>query len=72
QMIERFKERTAWHGQTVDANPSGGNKFRGIYNIVLKSIGAARKRHPDVRLDYAIEYGERMQKPGYYFMDSPG
>ncbi len=72
QMIERFKERTAWHGQTVDANPSGGNKFRGIYNIVLKSIGAARKRHPEVRLDYAIEYGERMQKPGYYFMDSPG
>lgn len=71
-MIERFKERTAWHGQTVDANPSGGNKFRGIYNIVLKSIGAARKRHPDVRLDYAIEYGERMQTPGYYFMDSPG
>jgi altronate dehydratase len=72
QMIARFKERTAWHGQTVDANPSGGNKFRGIYNIVLKSIGAARKRNPDVRLDYAIEYGERMTQPGYYFMDSPG
>ena len=71
-MIERFKERTAWHGQTVDANPSGGNKFRGIYNIVLKSIGAARKRHPDVRLDYTIEYAERMSRPGYYFMDSPG
>ena len=71
-MIERFKERVAWHGQTVDANPSGGNKFRGIYNIVLKSIGAARKRHPDVRLDYAIEYGEPMTAPGYYFMDSPG
>jgi altronate dehydratase len=71
-MIEHFKARTAWHGQTVDANPSGGNKYRGIYNIVLKSIGAARKRHPDVRLDYAIEYAERMLQPGYYFMDSPG
>lgn len=71
-MVERFKERTAWHGQTVDANPSGGNKFRGIYNIVLKSIGAARKRHPDIRLDYAIEYGAPMRQPGYYFMDSPG
>lgn len=71
-MVERFKARVAWHGQTVDANPSGGNKFRGIYNIVLKSIGAARKRHPDVRLDYAIEYGEPMVEPGYYFMDSPG
>lgn len=71
-MIERFQERTAWHGQSVDANPSGGNKLRGIYNIVLKSIGAARKRHPDVRLDYAIDYAVPMEEPGYYFMDSPG
>ena len=71
-MIERFQERTAWHGQSVDANPSGGNKLRGIYNIVVKSIGAARKRHPDVRLDYAIDYAVPMKEPGYYFMDSPG
>jgi len=72
RMIERFQERTAWHGQSVDSNPSGGNKLRGIYNIVLKSIGAARKRHPDVRLDYAIDYAVPMKEPGYYFMDSPG
>ena len=32
----------------------GGNKLRGLYNIVLKSIGAARKRDPAVRLDGAI------------------
>jgi altronate dehydratase len=30
------------------------------------------KRHPDVRLDAVIEYGQPMQQPGYYFMDSPG
>ena len=30
------------------------------------------KRHPDVCLDYVINYSERMEKPGYYFMDSPG
>lgn len=71
-MIERFQKRTAWHGHSVDANPSGGNKFRGIYNIVLKSIGAARKRHPEVCLDYVIDYATRMKNPGYYFMDSPG
>jgi altronate dehydratase len=71
-MIERFKERAAWHGSSAEGNPSGGNKLRGLYNIVLKSIGAAMKRHPDVRLDYAIDYAERMQRPGYYFMDSPG
>jgi len=71
-MIERFKERTRWHGTSAEGNPSGGNKFRGLYNIVLKSIGAANKLHPDVRLDYVIEYGERMLQPGFCFMDSPG
>ena len=71
-MVERFKERVAWHGSTAEGNPSGGNKFRGLYNIVLKSIGAARKRDPDVRLDHAIDYAEPMREPGYYFMDSPG
>ncbi|HXF63785.1 MAG TPA: UxaA family hydrolase [Caldilineaceae bacterium] len=70
--IERFKERVAWHGHSAEGNPSGGNKFRGLYNIVLKSIGAAMKKHPDTRLDYVIDYGERMEQPGYYFMDSPG
>lgn len=71
-MIERFKERVAWHGDSAEGNPSGGNKFRGLYNIVLKSIGAAMKRHPDVPLDFCIDYGESMNEPGYYFMDSPG
>ena len=71
-MVERFKSRAARHGASAEGNPSGGNKFRGLYNITLKSIGAAMKRHPDVRLDYAIEYGAPMRAPGYYFMDSPG
>lgn len=70
--IERFKERVAWHGESAEGNPSGGNKFRGLYNIALKSIGAARKRNPDVRLDYCIDYAQPMVSPGYYFMDSPG
>lgn len=70
--VERFKERIAWHGSTAEGNPSGGNKYRGLYNIVLKSIGAAMKRHPEVRLDGVLEYGQRIVQPGYYFMDSPG
>ena len=72
KMIERFQERVAWHGHSAAGNPSGGNKYRGLYNIVLKSIGAAMKRHPDVRLDHVIPYSGPMQEPGYYFMDSPG
>ncbi|MBT5144915.1 MAG: altronate hydrolase, partial [Gemmatimonadetes bacterium] len=51
QMVERFKARAADHGTSAEGNPSGGNKYRGLYNIVLKSIGAAMKRHPEVRLD---------------------
>ncbi|MEM7408262.1 MAG: UxaA family hydrolase [Pseudomonadota bacterium] len=72
EKIEVFKERAERHGATAEGNPSGGNNFRGLYNIALKSIGAARKRDPDVRLDYVIDYGALMREPGYYFMDSPG
>ncbi len=70
--IERFNERVSWHGQTAEGNPSGGNKFRGLYNIYLKSLGAAAKRHPAVPLHDIIEYGQRMTSGGFYFMDSPG
>jgi len=71
-MIEKFKERAAWHGESAEGNPSGGNKLRGLYNIALKSIGAAMKRHPEARLDFCIDYAEPMTEPGFYFMDSPG
>ncbi len=70
--IQRFTERVEWHGHSAEGNPSGGNKYRGLYNIYLKSLGAATKRHPDVPVDYVIDYAEPMQSPGYYFMDSPG
>ena len=72
EKIATFKERARWHGSSAEGNPSGGNKFRGLYNIALKSIGAARKRDPDVRLDHVIDYGAPMHESGYYFMDSPG
>ena len=70
--VERFKERVSWHGHTAEDNPSGGNNYRGLYNISIKSIGAAMKKHKDVRIDRVIEYAERMDQGGFYFMDSPG
>jgi len=70
--IERFQERASWHGETAEGNPSGGNNFRGLYNITVKSIGAARKKDPELRLDYVIDYAQPMTVPGFYFMDSPG
>lgn len=69
---ERFQEQAAWHGHSAEGNPGGGNLFRGLYNISLKSIGAALKKSPDTRLDYVIDYAEAMPAPGFYFMNSPG
>lgn len=68
----RFQQWAAAHGHTAEGNPSGGNMYRGLYNIAIKSIGAARKKDPATRLDYVIDFAERMSPPGFYFMDSPG
>jgi len=72
EMVQRYKSELGWHGVSAEGNPSDGNKLRGLYNICLKSLGAAVKRNPQTCLDYCIEYGELMMRPGYYFMDSPG
>ncbi len=75
QFLERiaaYKALAEWHGETTEENVSGGNKVRGLYNITLKSIGAARKRHPLVRLESVVDYGERLKTAGLTFMDSPG
>eukprot|EP00439_Symbiodinium_sp_Y106_P044971 s1337_g5.t1 len=72
-MTERYKRYASRHGQDAAGNPSGGNLFRGLYNIVIKSLGASRKKPPDVVLDECIEYSERVaDRSGYFFMDSPG
>ncbi len=70
--IDRFQSMAQWHGHSAEGNPSGGNLFRGLYNISVKSIGAANKKHPDLRLDDVIDYGQRMTESGFYFMDSAG
>lgn len=70
--VESFKERVGWHGHTAEGNPSGGNVYRGLYNIVLKSVGAARKMDRDLRLDHVVGYGGLLPGPGFTFMDSPG
>ncbi len=70
--IERFKARLGWHGVTPESNPSGGNKFRGLYNITLKSLGAVHKKDPRTRIDHVIDYAQPLDAPGFYFMDSPG
>lgn len=70
--VESFKERVGWHGHSAEGNPSGGNVYRGLYNILLKSVGAARKKDRALRLDHVVGYGEPLLGPGFTFMDSPG
>lgn len=73
--IERFKTYLSWHGVTSESNPSGGNKFRGLYNIALKSVGAVHKKDPRTRLETVIEYAQPLRnipEPGFTFMNGPG
>ena len=73
--IARFKTYLSWHGVTSESNPSGGNKFRGLYNIALKSVGAVHKKDPRTRLDTVIEYAQPLRDiaaPGFTFMNGPG
>lgn len=72
QKVQDFKLRVALHGHTAEGNPSGGNIYRGLSNIVLKSLGAARKLPREVRLDEVVGYAEPCPVTGYIFMDSPG
>ncbi len=72
KQLDRFKEQLGWHGGKVDKNPSEGNLLGGLYNITLKSLGAAVKRDPAIPLEHIIEYSERMNAPGFYFMDGMG
>lgn len=48
--VERYKDYAARHGQSAEGNPSGGNFYRGLYNITLKSLGAALKKPREVCL----------------------
>jgi len=71
-MLDRFKEQLGWHGGKVDKNPSEGNLLGGLYNITLKSLGAAVKRDPKIPIRHIVEYAERMAAPGFHFMDGMG
>jgi len=72
ERIARLRTLLGWHGVTPEGNPTAGNKFRGLYNITLKSLGAVHKKDPRTRVDHVIDYAQPLGAPGFYFMDSPG
>ncbi len=70
--IDSFREKLRWHGVTPESNPSAGNRFRGLYNIAIKSLGAVHKKDPRTRLDFVCDYADPLGAPGFYFMNGPG
>lgn len=73
--LDAFREKLTWHGLTPESNPSAGNRFRGLYNIALKSLGAVHKKDPRTPLQTVIDYAQPLRDladPGFTFMNGPG
>jgi altronate hydrolase len=74
KLIERIRwweNYTQMNGGSMDNNPSPGNKAGGLTTILEKSLGAAAKGGT-LALSDVLLYAERVKKPGFVFMDSPG
>jgi altronate hydrolase len=71
---ERLVERIHWwesYAESMDNNPSPGNKAGGLTTILEKSLGAVAKGGTSP-LTAVYEYAERVTEPGFVFMDTPG
>jgi altronate hydrolase len=75
---ERLLERIRWwedyterNRGSMDNNPSPGNKKGGLTTILEKSLGAAAKGGT-TPLTGVYKYAEKVTRPGFGFMDSPG
>ncbi len=69
--VKWYKEYLVRMGGSFDDNPSPGNKEGGLSNILEKSLGAVAKAGTSP-LTAAIDYGERIETPGFVFMNTPG
>lgn len=62
---------TARTGETMDNNPSPGNKEGGLTTILEKSLGAVAKGGTSPLVD-VVQFAEELKVPGFVFMDTPG
>lgn len=70
-IIARWESAVELTGESLDNNPSPGNKEGGITTILEKSLGAVAKGgHAPMSAVY--EYAEPIETPGFGFMDTPG
>lgn len=70
-LIDWWEDYTERNHGTMDNNPSPGNKQGGLTTILEKSLGAAAKGGTSP-LAGVYKYAERVDRPGFSFMDSPG
>lgn len=69
--IRWWEDYTRMNKGSMDNNPSPGNKLGGLTTILEKSLGAAAKAGSTPLTD-VLAYGERIETPGFVFMDTPG
>jgi altronate hydrolase len=69
--LDWWQAYVALHGESLNNNPSPGNIAGGISTIYEKSLGAVAKAGTS-RLEGVFDYGQRIDRHGFVFMDSPG
>ena len=69
--IRWWEDYARRHDSTIDNNPSVGNKEGGLTTIYEKSLGALAKGGQSP-LMAVYDYAERIDTPGFGFMDTPG
>lgn len=69
--IRWWEDYTARNHGEMDNNPSPGNKRGGLTTILEKSLGAVAKSG-SAPLTEVYLFGEKIDKRGFVFMDSPG
>lgn len=70
-LIHWWEDYTARNGGEMNNNPSPGNKAGGLTTILEKSLGAVAKGGSST-LRGVYRYGERIDRRGFVYMDTPG
>lgn len=71
QRIDWWRDYVSKNAGSLDNNPSPGNKLGGLTTILEKSLGAVAKGGTSA-LTGVYRYAEKIDQPGFAFMDSPG
>ncbi|WOC32835.1 MULTISPECIES: UxaA family hydrolase [Caproicibacterium] len=70
-LIQDFKQYFVEHHQTVDGNPSPGNKAGGITTLEDKALGCVQKGGTAPICDVLLN-GQQVSKSGFQLLQAPG